>query len=183
MRMLIVVLAALGLPAVPAAAGPVTLVQDGWTFGGPLTVTFLGTDGNLDGEIDQSELAAFEAVFLLPLGGSTTWLLGDLQPGGFLYIDPSDFLFFATNADYTLIDSAFLGLVSGAVINQFLFPVDLTDRAPVVVPEPAGLALAGLGGLAAAAWLRRSHAGRKRFASNPVADVRSRSANNKPSRP
>lgn len=182
MRMLIVVFAAFGLAAAPAVAGPVTLVQEGWTSGGPLAVTFLATDGNLDGEIDQSELAAFEAVYLLPLGGSTTWLLGDLQPGGFLYVDPGDFLFFATNADYTLIDSAFEGLVSGAVVDQFLFPVDLTDQTPVVVPEPAGLALAGLAGLAAAC-LRRAHARRKRFASNPVADARSRSANNSPSRP
>ena len=159
MRTLTAVLFVFAILAGATTAGPLTLVQGGWTSGGPLTVSFDGVDGNLDGQIDQAELSAFNAVYQLPLGGSTAWALADLQPNGFLFMNPGDFLFFASNPEYTLIDSAFQGLVSGSVINAFLFPVGLTDQQPVVVPEPAGMAFLGLAVLAIAVGVRRRSAG------------------------
>src|SRR4051794_21773891 len=121
------------LAAGMAPAGTIQLEQGGWAYGGPLNVTFTGTDANGDGEIAQIELTAFKAVYTLSAGGSTTWMLGDMQPDGFVFSDFGNFLFFASNASYTLIDSALEGVVTGSVVNQFLFPVDITDAIPTAV--------------------------------------------------
>ena len=117
----------------------IALTQAGWEFGGPLTVLFNGQDSNLDGQIDEIELTAFSATYRLPQGGSTTWSLADIEPDGLQFIGIGDFLFFATNTAYTLIDSGFEGEVHGSVVNSFLFPVDITEELPTPIPEPSGL--------------------------------------------
>jgi hypothetical protein len=141
-----------------AAGAPVQLTQGGWTFGGPLTLTFSGQDANHDGQIDQSELSAFEAAYLLPQGPVTVWSLNDLHPDGFLFADTGNYLFFATNDAYTLLDSSFQGLVSASVVDSFLFPIDITDAAPVAVPEPVGFTALGLAAIAGLSW--RTHRNR-----------------------
>src|SRR4051794_31786905 len=97
-----------------ASGATIELEQGGWAYGGPLNVTFTGTDANADGQLAQIELTAFSAVYALPGGGSTTWTLGDLQSDGFLFSDPGNFLFFATNTSYTLIDSALEAVVTAS---------------------------------------------------------------------
>src|SRR3954452_23502982 len=51
------------LAAGMAPAGTIQLEQGGWAYGGPLNVTFTGTDANGDGKIGQIELTAFKAVY------------------------------------------------------------------------------------------------------------------------
>lgn len=137
-----------------AYGATIQLTQSGWTFGGPLVLSFSGQDANHDGQFDQSELTAFQATYSLQAGGATTWTLTDLHPGGFQFSSAQNFLFFATNSAYTLVDSSFQGLVSGSVVDSFLFPVDITDTVPVVVPEPSGLAAFGLVAIGALLNLR-----------------------------
>lgn len=126
-----------------AGAATIQLTQGGWESGGPLIVVFDAEDSNLDGQIDQSELSGFSANYALPQGGSTTWSTTDLQPNGFKFLSVGDYLLFATNPNYTLIDSGFEGEAHGSVIDSFLFPVDITEDLPTAVPEPAGLAYFG----------------------------------------
>lgn len=129
-------------------ASTIQLTQGGWTFGGPLILSLTGQDENLDGRIDQPELSAFQASYRLPQGGMTTWSLSDLHSDGFQFSDTGNFLFFTSNADYSLIDSALHTQVTASVINRFLFPIDVTDSLPVVVPEPSGLIWSGIALLA-----------------------------------
>src|SRR4051812_8655983 len=103
-RMMVFTVTALCVLAGNAAAVTIQLEQGGWTFGGPLTVSVVGEDRNLDGQIDQTELSDFQASYRLPQGGTTTWLLTDLHPAGFLFSDTGNFLFFTSNADYSLLD-------------------------------------------------------------------------------
>lgn len=120
------------------------LTQDGWAFGGPLKLSFTGDDTNSDGWIEQAELSTFQAVYSLPAGGFTQWLLDDLEPDGFSFSDTGNFLIFARNPEYSLVDIGFEGEVLASVFDQFLFPFDETQTAPVPTPEPTGMALAGL---------------------------------------
>lgn len=127
---------------VDAAATTIQLTQGGWQLAGPLTVSFTGEDSNADGQIDLSELTSFDAAYRLPQGGTTTWAITDVFPDGFLYSSIEQYLFFAGNSGYILVDSAFPGVVIAAVIDTHLFPVDTTETAPVIVPEISTLALA-----------------------------------------
>ena len=129
-------------PGIQAAS--VELRQDGWAFGSPLSMSFHGEDKNLDGSVDRTELIRFEAIFELSPGDSTSWSLADIQPDGFFFTDPGNFVFFATNAEYSLVDAAFEGETLASVFDQNLFPVDETQSAVQVVPEPAGMAWLGL---------------------------------------
>jgi len=149
----LVALSSLAMGMAPGVT--IQLEQGGWAYGGPLTVTFTGTDANADGQLAQIELTAFSAVYALPGGGSTTWTLGDLHSDGFLFSDLGNFLFFASNNSYTLIDSALEAVVTASVVNQFLFPVDTTDAMPTAVPEPSGTALVGLSLIVALLKLNR----------------------------
>lgn len=120
------------------------LTQDGWAFGGPLTLSFTGQDSDLDGWIEQSELNTFQAVYGLPGGSSTEWHLHDLEPDGFFFSDPGNFLIFARNPEYSLVDIGFEGEVLASIFDQFLFPFDETQTAPVPTPEPNGMVFVGL---------------------------------------
>jgi hypothetical protein len=136
-------------------ATTIELAQGGWEFGGPLELSFTGEDSDLDGWIEQQELDAFRAVYQLPDGGETTWLMSHIQVDGFRFFDVGNFLFFADNTNYTLIDSGFEGAVTASISDRFLFPIDLTESAPVIVPEPSGMILSGLAAIGAIAWLTR----------------------------
>jgi hypothetical protein len=129
-------------PGIDAAS--MDLRQDGWAFGGPLTLSFNGEDENLDGSVDRTELVRFDAIFQLSPGHSTSWSLADIQPDGFFFTDPGNFVFFVTNAEYSLVDAAFEGETLASVFDQSLFFVDESQSAVQVVPEPAGLAWLGL---------------------------------------
>lgn len=137
-RILLFTIACCSLSGLTRAA-TIQITQGGWDRGGPLTVVLSGKDSNHNGAIDQSELTAFSAVYNLPQGGSTTWLLADLEPDGFMFSGIADYLMFATNASYTLLDSAFHGAVRGSVVDAFLFPIDVTGDLPTAVPEPSPL--------------------------------------------
>lgn len=131
---------------IPETSNGATLqfVQDGWTFGGPLELSFTGEDSDLDGWIEQSELTYFKAVYGLPEGSSTEWSIYDIEPDGFSFSDPGNFLIFARNDTYSLVDISFEGEVLASVFDQFLFPIDETQTAPVATPEPEGLICSGL---------------------------------------
>ncbi len=146
------------LCCVAASAATIQWTQEGWEFGGPLTVSFTGQDSNRNGQIDQAELSAFTATYRTPQGRSITWMLGDLEPDGFSFSNSSNFLVFATSANYTLLDSAFQGQARGTVVDQFLFPVDITENLPAAVPEPTGLGCAG-----AACAIAAALAGKRRI--------------------
>ena len=135
-----------------AIGSTVQFVQDGWDQGGPLDVMFSGTDVNANGSIDGEELVAFNAVFVLPQGGTTSWTMPDIAPGGFLFESSRDFLLFLSNAQYSLVDTAFDGETLGSVFDTNLFPVATTSAQASVVPEPNTFALIS-SGLACAASL------------------------------
>jgi hypothetical protein len=132
-------------------AATIQLAQGGWESGGPLHLSFTGEDRDLDGWIEQHELSAFHAVYQLPEGGETTWLMSQIQSGGFRFFDTGNFLFFTANTDHTLVDSAFEGVVTAGIADRFLFPIDTTEAQPVIVPEPSGMILSGLAAIAAIA--------------------------------
>jgi hypothetical protein len=129
-----------------AQGSPVQLVQGGWDLGGPLEIAFSGNDNDLDGWITQTELTEFQAVFTLPDGTLTAWLTPDLEPDGFYFADEGNFLLFATNANYTLVDISFEGEALATVFDENLFPVVNSEASPTAVPEPGSMALFGLGG-------------------------------------
>jgi hypothetical protein len=155
MRTLLTVAIAFGIWSCSAKAASIDLVQGGWSEGGPLVVSFTGEDGDSDGAIEQSELNAFNATWVTPLGELTTWKLPDIEPDGFLFIDLGDYLFFTRNEDYSLVNTSFEGEALASVFDQFLFPVSSTAASPTAVPEPYGLSAIGLAILSIAKWRRR----------------------------
>ena len=155
MRPLLTLIFALTFSSDTATATSIHLNQGGWSSGGTLDVSFTGEDIDADGAIVQSELGAFHAAWETPLGDSTTWGLLDIEPEGFLFADPGNFLFFVRNPGYSLVSSAFEGEALASVFDEFLFPVDSTSTPPSAVPEPAGLSTVGLLALSARALARR----------------------------
>ena len=152
---LILSLCLCGRPTITKAAS-ITFVQDGWSLGGPLTVSFSGDDVNGDGTIDGGELNAFGATWITPAADLTTWTLSDIQPDSFLFTGLENHLFFLSNADFSLVSTAFEGEYLASVFDKYLFPVDSTTAAPTAVPEPLGLCAGGLTALCVWALLRRS---------------------------
>lgn len=134
--------------ALPLFGATVRFQQDGWLAGGPLTVEFTGADTNADGGVTLPELTRFEAVWRTPLNGETRWLLPDVQPDGFLFVDLDNLVLFVRNPEYSLVSTVLEGEALASVFDRFLFPVDSTSTPPSAVPEPGSVLLAGLGILA-----------------------------------
>jgi hypothetical protein len=126
-----------------AAGATVYLSQLGWHPGGSLDVRFSGTDADANGSIDMQELTTFQAMFMLPQGGATSWSEADIEPGGFVFQSTADFLLILSNDLYSLTDNAFNGETLGAVFDAFLFPVATTTEEASLVPEPHSIALTG----------------------------------------
>jgi hypothetical protein len=137
LRATVVLLAALA--SVQAAA--IQLQQPGWDQGGPLTVSFSGTDLDSSGAIEQHELDTFQAVFVLPMGGATVWMIADIRPDGFEFAGTDNFLLSLWNGQYLLNDEAFGGLTLGSVADMFLFPIAVTAADFTVIPETSTAAL------------------------------------------
>ena len=127
-----------------AHAGSIQFVQEGWSSGGRFTVRFDGADANRDGVIEQLELSLFDAVYTPPAGSNIAWGLVDIQPDAFFFTDFGNFLIFAANPGYSVVDTAFEGEALATIFDSQLFPLDSTS-APAVAeaPEPAGLAIPG----------------------------------------
>jgi len=127
-----------------AHAGAIQFVQEGWSGGGRLNVRFDAADSNRDGVIEQLKLSLFDAVYTPPAGSNIAWGLGDIQPDAFFFADLDNFLIFAANPTYSLVDTAFEGAALATIFDSQLFPIDSTS-APAVAeaPEPAGLAIPG----------------------------------------
>lgn len=132
------------ISVLPATAGTIQFVQEGWSTGGALSISFTGLDADLDGSLTQSELSAFNAQWINPLGGSTSWALTHIEPDGFFFTDIGNYLLFATNPEFSLIGTAFEGESLSSIFDSSLFPVDSSATPATAVPEPAGLALGGL---------------------------------------
>jgi len=135
------------LSLLPATAGTIQFVQEGWSTGGILNVSFTGVDSDLDGSLIQSELTAFHADWNT-LSISTTWGISQIEPDGFFFTDVGNYLIFATNPQFSLVATAFEGEALSSIFDASLFPVDSSATAATAVPEPAGLALGGLALLA-----------------------------------
>ena len=114
-----------------AHAGSIQFVQHGWSSGGLLTVRFDGADANRDGVIEQLELSLFDAVYTPPAGSNIAWGLVDIQPDAFFFTDLDNFLIFAANPTYSIVDSAFEGEALATIFDSPLFPIDSTS-APAV---------------------------------------------------
>lgn len=117
--------------------------QDGWSTSGPLVVSFTGIDTDLDGSLRLNELSEFQAIWQTPGGISSDWGLSHIEPGGFIFTNAGNFLMFVSNAEYSLVDTAFEGEFLATVFDANLFPVDSTTGAAQVVPEPAMFGLMG----------------------------------------
>lgn len=143
LQILLFLLTVLCLPGVSQGAS-LQLIQGGWAVGGPLQISFTGEDSDLDGWLEHSELSTFQAVYDLSDGNSNKWSIYDLEPDGFAFSDPDNFLIFASNAEYSLVDVAFEGEVLASVFDRNLFPVDETQAVPKVVPEPTGMVWVGI---------------------------------------
>ena len=150
LRATIVLLVA--LPSAQAAA--IQLQHHGWDQGGPLTISFSGTDLDGSDAIEQGELHTFLAEFVLPLGGTTVWTIADIRPDGFVFANADDFLISLWNGQYLLNDEAFGGDTLASVADMFFFPVAATGARATVVPEASPAALTACG-LAAIAYLVR----------------------------
>jgi hypothetical protein len=138
-----------------ATAATIRLQQNDWNPAGSLDIVFTTTAGST-GAITEDELAAFSAVFALPGLNTTSWIIPDIAPGGFLFTSADDFLFFFANAEYSLVYSASAGESLGTVFDvQLLFPVAATTARVTVVPEPATSALLGLASIALVLTQRR----------------------------
>lgn len=141
MQLLFKFATACALTMAVSSAAEIQFTQDGWsTPGATLFVSFSGNDQDQDGVIAQAELTAFQAAWTSPLAGSTVWGLGEIQPDGFFFTDLNNYLFFLTNAEFSLIGTAFEGEALSSVFDAFLFPVD-SSVTPAAVPEPEGLAV------------------------------------------
>ena len=130
-----------------AHAGSIQFVQEGWSSGGRFTVRFDGADADRDGVIEQLELSLFDAVYTPPAGSNIAWGLVDIQPEAFFFTDLGNFLIFAANSSYSIVDTAFEGEALATIFDSQLFPVDSTSAsataATAAAPEPAGLAIPG----------------------------------------
>ena len=153
MRSLLTTLLAFVLSTATASATSVQFTQGGWFTGATLDVAFAGQDTNADGALSQSELSAFTASWLTPLGDGTTWNLEDIQPEGFFFIDLGNYLLFTSNENFSLVSTAFEGEALASIFDSFLFPVDDTATPPTAAPEPFGLTAAGFGVLQLSRWL------------------------------
>lgn len=136
------------------SASSIQFVQSGWSTGAELNVTFSGQDADNDGAITLPELSTFRATWGVP-NNETVWTLADIEPDGFLFADLDNHLFFTRNAEFSLVSTAFEGEVLSSVFDEFLFPVDSSTTPPAVVPEPAGLSVAGLALLVAGYFTRK----------------------------
>lgn len=137
-----------------AQAAAIQLQQHGWDQGGPLTISFSGTDLDSSGAIEQQELGTFQAEFVLPLGSTTVWMIADIQPDGFVFGNANDFLLSLWNGEYLLNDEAFGGQTLGSVADMFLFLVAATGADATVVPEASAATLTAFG-IAAITYLVR----------------------------
>ena len=127
-----------------AFASSIKFQQDGWSVGGPLVVSFTGLDKNLDGTLMTDELTHFQARWNTPEGTPTQWGLSQIEPSGFIFTDPGNFLLFIRNSEYALVDTAFEGEFLATVFNSQLFPIDSTSGPAQVIPEPGTLSLLGV---------------------------------------
>ena len=137
-------------------ATSIEVQQGGWSTGGPLLIAFTGQDSNGDGGLLVNELTQFHATWKTPGGALTEWLLSDIEPDGFVFSDIGNYLFFARNPEYSLVNSAFEGEALATVFDAFLFPVDSTNAAAEAVPEPGTYLLTGIGTIALLARRRYS---------------------------
>jgi hypothetical protein len=146
MRQLLSTIILLGASLLSSTAFGATIEfrQDGWSISGPLSVSFAGVDGDLDGTLIAEELTDFQAVWRTPLGSQSIWEKSNIEPGGFLFTDAGNFLFFLRNSQYSLVDTAFEGEFLATVFDSNLFPVDSTTGPAQVVPEPGMFGLVGL---------------------------------------
>lgn len=126
-----------------AYAASIEFQQEGWSIGGPLVISFTGTDTDLDGSLVADELKQFNAAWKTPGGALTKWGASEIEPGGFIFTDAGNFLLFIRNIDYSLVNTAFEGEFLATVFDSQLFPVDSTTGQAQVVPEPRGFGLLG----------------------------------------
>jgi hypothetical protein len=147
-----------------AHAGSIQFVQEGWSGGGRLTVRFDGADADRDGVIQQLELSLFDAVYTPPAGSNIAWGLVDIQPDAFFFTDLDNFLIFAANPTYSVVDTAFEGEALATIFDSQLFPIDSTSAPPAAeAPEPGGLAIPGAIVLLLLAARRRMNPHRHRW--------------------
>lgn len=139
------------LSGLPATAGTIQFIQEGWSTGGTLTVFFTGLDADQDGSLTQQELSSFNAQWINPIGASTSWGLAQIESDGFFFTDIGNYLLFVTNPGFSLISTAFEGEALSSIFDASLIPIDSSATPATAVPEPAGLAL---GGLALLVWWR-----------------------------
>lgn len=155
MRALITTLFLLGALPGTGGATSITFLQDGWSLGGPLLVSFTGNDDDRDGALAASELTEFTATWTTPVSTVTTWLKPNIEPDGFFFFGLDDYVFFVRNDDYSLVNTAFGGETIASVFDRFLFPVDSTTSSPSPVPEPSTFGLLSVSGAAILAFVRR----------------------------
>ena len=124
-----------------AFGSSIQLRQDGWSAGGPLLVSFAGSDNDLDGALLTEELTQFRAIWQTPDGMLTEWGRSEIEPDGFIFADPGNFLIFIRNPEYSMVNSAFEGEFLATVFDAQLSPVATTTGAAQVVPEPGTFAL------------------------------------------
>ena len=142
------------LSLLPAKSATIQFVQEGWSTGGTLNVFFTGLDADLDGSLTQSELSAFHAQWINPIGASTDWGIVQIEPDGFFFTDLDNYLLFLSNPEFSLVSAVFEGEALSSIFDASLIPVDSSATpASTAVPEPAGLAVGGLALLIA--WRRR----------------------------
>ena len=154
MRTILKLVFTCALSLAPMSASSIQFVQDGWETGAILSVAFSGEDTDADGAITLPELTAFSALWGTSPANSTSWTLLNIQPDGFIFADLGNYLFFATNPDFSIVSSAFEGEALASVFDSSLFPVDSSATPPSAVPEPTGLGAAGLLLIGVALWRR-----------------------------